>query len=83
MERELRIYEMTDAANPMSLAQSRLLQEPLPKGYAATRARCMINLKAVQHSDDDPWSFVMLPDAGQVSATFLRLLFRLSCFCLS
>jgi hypothetical protein len=32
----------------------------------------VINPKAVQHSDDDLWSFVMLPDAGQVS-TILSL----------
>jgi hypothetical protein len=29
MERELCIYEMSDAANPMSLARSRLLEESL------------------------------------------------------
>jgi hypothetical protein len=39
MERELRIYEMSNAANLVSLARSRLLQECLPKGYAATHAR--------------------------------------------
>jgi hypothetical protein len=38
MERELRIYEMSDAANPVSLARSRLLEEPLAPRYAATRA---------------------------------------------
>jgi hypothetical protein len=58
MERELRIIEMSDAANPTSLARSRLMQEHLPRGYAATRARRVINLKAVPHSDDDLWSFV-------------------------
>jgi hypothetical protein len=36
----------------------------------------------VQHSDDDLWSFAMLPDAGQVSIAFLRFLFPLLCFCL-
>jgi hypothetical protein len=39
MERELSIFEMSDAANPVSLAHSRLLQERLLKEYAATRAR--------------------------------------------
>jgi hypothetical protein len=53
MERELRIYEMSDAANPMSLARSRLLQEPLAKAYVATQARRVINLMAVQHIDND------------------------------
>jgi hypothetical protein len=28
-----------------------------------------VNPKAVRHSDDDLWSFVMLPDADQVSTT--------------
>jgi hypothetical protein len=37
MEKELRIFEMSDAANPTSLARSRLLQECLLKDYAATR----------------------------------------------
>jgi hypothetical protein len=53
MEREFRIYEMNDAANPMLLARSRLLRERLLKGYAATRARHIVNLKVVPHSDDD------------------------------
>jgi hypothetical protein len=67
MERELRIFEMSDAANPMSLACSRLLQDRLPSEYAATRARRAISLKLVPHSNDDLWSFVMLPDAPTVS----------------
>jgi hypothetical protein len=70
MERELCIFEMSDAANPVSLACSRLLQERFPKEYAATRARRAINLKSVPHSDDDLWSFVMLPDAQPVSTVF-------------
>jgi hypothetical protein len=63
IERELCIFEMSDAANPMSLACSQLLEERLLKEYAATRARCAINPKMVPHSDDNLWSFVMLPDA--------------------
>jgi hypothetical protein len=54
---ELRIFEMSDAANLVLLARSRLLQERLPKGNVATRARHAINLKTVLHSDDDLWSF--------------------------
>jgi hypothetical protein len=46
MERELRIHEMSEAANPTSLACSRFLHERLPREYAAMRARCAINLKA-------------------------------------
>jgi hypothetical protein len=67
MERELRIYEMSDVANPTVLARSRLLHERLPPDYAATRARRTISLKSVPHRNDDLWSFVMLPDAPAVS----------------
>jgi hypothetical protein len=63
MERELRIYEMSETANPVSLARSRLLHDHFPLEYAATRTRCAISLKAVRHGNDDLWSFVMLPDA--------------------
>jgi hypothetical protein len=61
MERELRIFEMSDAANPTSLARSRLLEDRLLPEYAATRARRAVSLKSVPHSHDDLWSFVMLP----------------------
>jgi hypothetical protein len=74
MERELRIFEMSDETNPMSLALSRLLQERLLNGYAATRAKRAVNLKMVPHSDDNLWSFMMLPDTGPVSTAF-HLLF--------
>jgi hypothetical protein len=67
MERELRIYEMSEAANPVSLARSRLLHARFPLEYAATRARRAISLKAVRHGNYDLWSFVMLPDAPPVS----------------
>jgi hypothetical protein len=67
MESELRIYKMSEAANPTSLARSRFLPERLPQEYAATRARCAISLKAIRHSNDDLWSFAMLPDAPTVS----------------
>jgi hypothetical protein len=71
MERELRIFEMSDAANPASLARSRLLQERLLPEYVATRPRCAVSLKSVPHGDDDRWLFVMLPDAPAVSAPLL------------
>jgi hypothetical protein len=71
MERELCIFEMSDAANPVSLARLWLLQKCFPKEYAATRVRRAISLKSVPHSDDDLWSFVMLPDAEPVSTVFL------------
>jgi hypothetical protein len=71
MERELCIFEMSDATNPVSLARSRLLQERLPKGYTATQVRHAVNLKVVPHSDDDLRLFVMLPNTGSVSTAFL------------
>jgi hypothetical protein len=67
MERELRIYEMSETANPVSLACSQLVQDHFPLEYAATRARRAIILKAVRNSNDDLWLFVMLPDAPPVS----------------
>jgi hypothetical protein len=71
MERELCIFEMSDAANPTSLAHSRLLKDRLLPEYAATRARSAISLKSVPQNDDDLWSFVMLPDAPAVSGPLL------------
>jgi hypothetical protein len=73
----VRIFEMDETANPVSLARSRLVHDRVPREYAATRARRAISVKAVQHSDDDLWSFVMLPDAPPVSklppfSSFLR-----------
>jgi hypothetical protein len=53
MERRLRIFEMGETADPVALAQSRMLPKLLPQEYAATRARRVINLKAVKHGDDD------------------------------
>jgi hypothetical protein len=67
MERELRIYEMSEAANPVSLARSRLLHDRFPLEYAAARARRTISLKVGRHINDELWSFVMLPDATAVS----------------
>jgi hypothetical protein len=69
MERRLHIFEMEDMADPVALAQSWLMPDLLPHEYAATRARCAINLKAVRHGDDDLWSFVMLPHGPRVSGT--------------
>jgi hypothetical protein len=79
MERRLRIFEMGETADPVALAQSRLLHDLLPQEYATTRARRAINLKAIKHGDDDLWSFAMLPEGPLVSrasvfspAIFLR-----------
>jgi hypothetical protein len=70
MERELRIFEMDDTANPVALARSRLVHDRLPLEYAATRVSRAISLEAVRHSNDDFWSFVMLPDTPPVSGLF-------------
>jgi hypothetical protein len=69
MERQLHVFEMSDATDPVALAQSRLLPDPLPQEYAATRARRAINLKAFRHGNDDLWLFVMLPHGPLVSGT--------------
>jgi hypothetical protein len=81
MERELRIFEMSDAANPTSLAHSRLLQDRLLPEYAATRVRRVISLKLVPQSNDDLWSFVMLHDTPSVSALLLPFQVLASCRC--
>jgi hypothetical protein len=61
---------MEETADPVALARSRLVHDRLPPEYAATRARRAINLKAVKNSNDDLWSFVMLPDGPLVSGLF-------------
>jgi hypothetical protein len=67
MERALRIYVMSDAADPTALALSRLLQDRFPREYTATRESRSINLKSVPHGHDNLWSFIMLPDTPMVS----------------
>jgi hypothetical protein len=81
MEREFRIFEMSDAANPTSLACSRLLQDRLPPEYATMRARCAISVKLVPHSNDDLWLFVILPDAPTVSGPLPSSRVFVSCGC--
>jgi hypothetical protein len=45
MERRLLIFEMSEDADPVTLADSRLLRDPFPREYAATRARRAIDLR--------------------------------------
>jgi hypothetical protein len=45
MERRLRIFEMSEDADPVALAESRLLRDLFPWQYAATRARRAIDLR--------------------------------------
>jgi hypothetical protein len=42
MERPLRFFEMTETADPIALARSRILQSPLLREYVATRARSAV-----------------------------------------
>jgi hypothetical protein len=52
---------MHEEADPVALAESRLLPDLLPQEYAATRARRAVNLKVIRTDDVALWSFVMLP----------------------
>jgi hypothetical protein len=67
MERRLRIFEMEEAADPVALAQSRLLPDLFSREYAATRARRAVNLKAMRTDDTALWAFTMLPEGPLVS----------------
>jgi hypothetical protein len=60
MERPLRIFEMTEDADPVALARSWSLQSPLLREYAATRARCAIDPKSGRN-DRTLWDLEMLP----------------------
>jgi hypothetical protein len=51
MERPLRIFEMHEDVDPVALVQSRLLPGLFPREYAATRARCAIDLRAGRNDD--------------------------------
>jgi hypothetical protein len=67
MERRLRIFEMEETADPVALAQSRLLPDLFPQEYAAMRARHAVNLKAMRANDTALWAFTMLPEGPLVS----------------
>jgi hypothetical protein len=55
MERRLRIFEMDEDADPVALAESRLLRELFPREYAATHARCAIDLRAGRCDNTSLW----------------------------
>jgi hypothetical protein len=61
MERPLRIFEMHEDADPVALAQSRLMSDLFPREYAATRARRAIALRSSRNDDVAQWVFTMLP----------------------
>jgi hypothetical protein len=66
MERPLRIFEMTKAADPITLASSRTLQSPLLRENVANRARSAIDLKSARN-DGSLWDLEMLPTGRLVS----------------
>jgi hypothetical protein len=70
MERRLRIFKMTEDVNPITLAESRLLAEPFPVDYAATRARRSTDLRAGRGDNASLWAFEMLPVGRLVSRSF-------------
>jgi hypothetical protein len=73
MERRLRIFEMDDDADPVALAESRLLRDLFPREYAVTRARRAIDLRAGRCDNASLWAFAMLP-VGQLVSELLALL---------
>jgi hypothetical protein len=66
MERPLRIFEMTETANPVALVRSRMLQSPLLREYAATWARSAVDTRSLR-SDWSLWDLEMLPTGPLVS----------------
>jgi hypothetical protein len=48
MERPLGIYEMTEEADPVALARSRMLPTPLERGYALTQARNAVDTRMLR-----------------------------------
>jgi hypothetical protein len=67
MERPLHIFEMSEVADPVALAKSRLLRDPFPRSYAATRARRAIDLRLGRCDDAALWVLEMLPVRQLVS----------------
>jgi hypothetical protein len=79
MERLLRIFEMTEAADPIALATSRLLPDPFPRAFAATRARRAIDPKSGWCNDKALWELEMLP-TGQLVSGVLSFVSNLAGF---
>jgi hypothetical protein len=67
MDRSLRIFEMTETADPVALARSRLLPDPFPRALAATLARRAIDPKSGRCDDRALWELEMLPTGPLVS----------------
>jgi hypothetical protein len=73
MERRLRIFEMDEDADPVALAELRLLRDPFPREYTTTRARRAIDLRPGHYDNASLWAFAMLP-VGQLVSEFLDFL---------
>jgi hypothetical protein len=67
MERPLRIFEMTEEADPVALARSRTLPGPLLRDYAATRARRTIDPNSGRYNENALWDLEMLPTGPLVT----------------
>jgi hypothetical protein len=67
MERPLCIFEMTEAANPVDLARSRMLPTLLERPYALTRARNAVDTRTPPPAGRTPWDLEMLPTGPRVS----------------
>jgi hypothetical protein len=79
MERPLRIFEMTENADPVALAISRLLPDPFSRAFAATRARRAIDLRSGRCDDMALWALEMLP-TGPLVSEVLDFISRLASF---
>jgi hypothetical protein len=77
MERPLRIFEMTEDADPVALAKSRSLSSPLLQEYAASRAQRAIDPKSGRYNDRALWDLEMLPTGPLVSGV-LDFVFNLA-----
>jgi hypothetical protein len=62
----VRIFEMTETANPVALARLRMLPSPLLRDYTATRARSAVDTRSLR-SDRSLWDLEMLPTGPLVS----------------
>jgi hypothetical protein len=64
---------MGEDADPVTLAESRLLRDLFLRQYAATRVRRAIDLRPGRCDDASLWAFAMLP-VGQLVSEFLDFL---------
>jgi hypothetical protein len=78
-ERPLRIFEMSEVADPVALARSRLLRYPFPRAFAATRARRAIDFRSGRCDDAALWALEMLP-TGQLVSRVLDFISSLASF---